>query len=136
MLCGDAVDRYTVEGLHIGGGYAYAGCTGTVDGRIGIVRGGRCLCGVRVLRMRVRMCVLETKGVGEGIGGREIVIWGSTGAVWNKEAAHGVSAARDDDGVGMGTGRGTGAGYVRRDGVGTTVAASGSGRTDGRCAGP
>ena len=82
------------------------------------------------------MGVLEAKGVGEGIGGGEIVVWGSTGSVWDKEAAHGVSAAGDDDGVGMGARRGTGAGYVRGDGVGTPIAAGGSRRTDGGCAGP
>ena len=82
------------------------------------------------------MGVLEAKGVGEGIGGGEIVVWGSAGSVWDKEAAHGVSAAGDDDGVGMGARRGTGAGYVRGDGVGTPIAAGGSRRTDGGCAGP
>ena len=82
------------------------------------------------------MGVLEAKGVGEGIGGGEIVVWGSAGSVWDKEAAHGVSAAGDDDGVGMGAWRGAGAGYVRGDGVGTPIAAGGSRRTDGGCAGP
>jgi hypothetical protein len=82
------------------------------------------------------MGVLEAKGVGEGIGGGEIVVWGSAGAVRDKEAAHGVSAAGDDDGVGMGAGRGTGAGYVRGDGVGAPIAAGGSRRADGGWAGP
>lgn len=133
MVCGDAVDGYIVERLHIGGGDAHGGCTGAVDRRVGIVRRGRGLRGVGVLRvLRMGMGVLETKGVGEGVWGGEIVVLGGTGAVWDKEAAHGVSAARNDDGVWAR--RGTGAGNVR-DGVGTAVAAGGSRRTDGRCPG-
>lgn len=106
VLCGDAVDRYAVEGFDVGWGDAHVGCAGAVEGGISIVRGGWGVCGVRILRMRMLVRMLYTKGVGEGIWGGEIVIWGCAGWVWDEEAAHGVSAARDDDGVGMGTGRG------------------------------
>lgn len=56
--------------------------------------------------LRMGVGVLEPKGVGKRIWGGEIVIWGCTGSVWDEEAAHGVSAARDDDGVWMGRGGG------------------------------
>lgn len=134
MMGGNAIEGYIVERLHVGGGYTHAGRTGAVDRRIRIVWRGWGLCGVGVLGMGVG--VLKTKGVGEGIWGGEIVIWGCTGAVWDKESPHGVSAARDDDGLGVGAGRGTVAGYVRGDGIGPTVTAGGSRRTDGSAPGP
>lgn len=39
MVGSDAVDGHVVEGLHVGGGYAHAGRTGAVDGRVRIIRG-------------------------------------------------------------------------------------------------
>ena len=136
VLCGDAVDGYITEGLDVGGGYAHAGCAGAVDGGVGIVRGGGSLRGILVLGVGMGLGMLEAKGVGKGVRGREVVVCGCAGAVWDKEAAHGARPTGDDDGVGVGAGRGAGAGDVGGDGVGTAVATGGPGRADGRCAGP